>query len=106
MSADILAANVVIYNFLNFIFQVPAGIGYSVSSLVGGSLGEGKSKIAYRYLISSIFISIVVSVFFMAFSLIFRKRVAIIYTEDEKVMRLVSETIPYFVVGMLFDNVQ
>ena len=42
----------------------------------------------------------------MTFSLTFRKRVAIIYTKDEKVMSLVSETIPYFVVGMLFDNIQ
>lgn len=106
MSADILAANVVIYNYMNLIFQIPSGIGYAVSNLVGNSLGGGKSKTAYRYLLSSIFISLAISSVFMVISLTFRKKIAVIYTEDEKVMRLVSETIPYFVIGMLCDNLQ
>ena len=54
LSVNELAANVVLFNLIGFLFQIPLGMSFAMSNLVGNSMGEGKPGKARRYFVSSL----------------------------------------------------
>eukprot|EP00344_Euplotes_crassus_P006670 CAMPEP_0197003344 /NCGR_PEP_ID=MMETSP1380-20130617/7642_1 /TAXON_ID=5936 /ORGANISM="Euplotes crassus, Strain CT5" /LENGTH=110 /DNA_ID=CAMNT_0042421829 /DNA_START=502 /DNA_END=834 /DNA_ORIENTATION=+ len=44
-----LAASVIIFNILEFVYMIPAGFGFAASTLVGNNLGDSNPKNARIY---------------------------------------------------------
>ena len=106
LSVEELAANIVLLNLLIFLFQVPEGIGFVISNLVGNSLGEMKPKKAKKYAIASLGITLISTALLIVTLLQMREYVSIIFTEDQKVVDLISSIIPAFTVWVFFDYTQ
>ena len=106
VSANALAANVILTNIMDFIFKIPFGMSFAVSNLIGNSLGQGKPNIAYRYWIASVNVMNIISLTIMVVIVIVRKQVGYIYTSEQDVIDIVSSTIPFFALGIFFDGIQ
>lgn len=72
LSVNELAANVVLFNMVMFLFQVPLGISCAVSNLVGNSMGDMKPRRAKRYFIASLGLTIVVTIVLISLLISFR----------------------------------
>ena len=59
LSIQELAANVIILNICIFFYQIPEGVGFAISNLVGNSLGEMNAQKSRKYAFASIGIMII-----------------------------------------------
>ena len=101
-----LASNVIFLNITMLLFQVPLGMQFAISNLVGNSLGEMKSNKAKKYAISSIGLIFLCSVIVGTTLFYFRKSVPRLFTEDEYIIKIVSDNIPIFTFMVFFDYQQ
>ena len=106
LSIQELAANVVLFNLIGIMFSIPFGMSFAVGALVGNNLGDGKYKTAKKYYILSMLCILILTAVILIFILSFRWYVPYIYTQEEKVVDLVANTIPLFSIMMFFDNIQ
>ena len=106
LSIQELAANVVILNICIFLYQIPEGVGFAISNLVGNSLGEMNAHKSKRYAFTCIGIMIV-SCFFLIMILIpFKYYFSLAFTEELNVVDLVSDILPVFTVWIFIDHIQ
>lgn len=106
LSVEELAANIVLLNLCIFLFQVPEGIGFVVSNLVGNSLGEMNAKKARKYVIASLGVILSATFILIILLLNLKNYVSMIFTEEQKVVDLISSTIPVFTLWVFFDYTQ
>ena len=103
------------------LFQIPLGMQFAISNLVGNSLGEMKSNKAKKYAISSIGLIFCFSVVVGISLFYFRNFVPILFTEEadtasyynqsylfkiECIIKIVSDNIPLFTFMVFFDYQQ
>jgi MATE family multidrug resistance protein len=106
LSINELAANVVLFNLVAFLFQFAFGMSFAVSNLVGNSLGQDKPKKARKYFVTSLMAIVGMTVILMVLLLCLRWYIPLIYTQQEEVVALCAETIPYFIIMIFFDYFQ
>lgn len=88
------------------LFQIPLGMQFAISNLVGNSLGEMKSNKAKKYAISSIGLIFCFSVVVGISLFYFRNFVPILFTEEADIIKIVSDNIPLFTFMVFFDYQQ
>jgi len=54
LGVSFLVANVLVINVMSLVTQIPLGIGYAVSAIVGNYLGEGKVDVARAFSVTTI----------------------------------------------------
>lgn len=106
LSIDELAANVVMFNLIAFLFQFAFGMSFAVSNLVGNSLGQDKPVKAKRYFVTSLMTIVGMTVILMILLVSLRWYVPYIYTQQIEVVTLCAETIPVFIIMIFFDYFQ
>ena len=88
------------------LFQIPLGMQFAISNLVGNSLGEMKSNKAKKYAISSIGLIFCFSVVVGISLFYFRNFVPILFTEEADIIKIVYDNIPLFTFMVFFDYQQ
>ena len=106
LSIEELAANVVLFNLIGIMYAIPNGISFALGTLVGNSLGEGKSERSKKYYITSLYFILALTTALVICILSCRWYVPYIYTQEKDVVELVVQTIPLFSVMLFFDNLQ
>lgn len=106
LSVNELAANVVLFNLISFLYQNALGMSFAISNLVGNNIGGRRPVTARRYFVTSVFIILIFGAGSIAVLNLFRNYVPYIYTQSDDVVPLVSETIPYFSIMVFFDYTQ
>ena len=66
LSVNELAANVVLFNLISFLYHNALGMSFAISNLVGNNIGSQKPNTAKRYFITSVFIILFFGVFSVA----------------------------------------
>lgn len=106
LSIKELAANVILFNIITFLFMFPMGIANAVCALVGNSLGDEKPRIAKVFRTMALILIEFITAVLIILMIIFRYSIAYIYTDQQEVADLVAQTIPFFALMMFFDNFQ
>ena len=106
LSINELAANVVLFNMIAFLFQFAFGMSFAVSNLVGNSLGNKKPNIARRFFITSLYTVVGMTVILIILLITLRWYLPYIYTQTEDVVVIVAKTIPWFIIMVFFDYFQ
>ena len=106
LSVNELAANILLLNLIGSMFQIPLGMSFSISNLVGNSLGEGKPRKARKYFIASLLVTIAILIVQSILLLTLRDYVPMLYTKHEDVINFVVHTIPVFSALVIFDFIQ
>ncbi|CAI2385954.1 unnamed protein product [Moneuplotes crassus] len=92
-----LAVNVVLFNTLAVLFVIPNGISFTISALVGNSMGKGNPPKEKCHYLTAIHLALVIFL---------REDIAFIYTQEPNVVKLVVSNLPYFSLMMFFDDLQ
>lgn len=93
-------------NFLGFIFMFSLGLNFALVQRVSFYIGLGQVEKIKLIVISSAMLSVVVSLFTMCLTYIFRYQIADIYTDNEAILVI---AVNIFVISMLyqmFDGLQ
>ena len=106
MGVEQLAAYVILLNISFLLFQIPQGIGFVLSDLVGNSLGEKNLIKTKRYLISSYIVNFITVIVLIIILLIFKRKISKFFTEEVEVDEFIIHCIPAFCAWMFFDFTQ
>ena len=106
LSVNELAANVVLFNLISFLYQNALGMSFAISNLVGNNIGGLKPNTAKRYFKTSVFIILIFGACSISILNLFKNYVPYIYTQSEEVVPLVTQTIPFFSIMVFFDYTQ
>ncbi|CAI2363663.1 unnamed protein product [Moneuplotes crassus] len=98
-----LAASVIIFNILEFVYMIPAGFGFAASTLVGNNLGDSNPKNARIYVNLSVCISLTCSFILGGGMFLFRHTLAGIFTSDEELGNTIVMALP-LVFAMTFGD--
>ena len=85
MGVEQLAAYVILLNISFLLFQIPQGIGFVLSDLVGNSLGEKNLIKTKRYLISSYIVNFITVIVLIIILLIFKYKISKFFTDQVEV---------------------
>ena len=105
LGVDYLAANIALLNLVVMVFIIPSGIALSTGSYVGVAVGECNYKKGLSVsqgalvLASSLLTIVIVSLFFL------RTQVGYLFSADESLSALITDTLPYVLPLILFDGV-
>lgn len=104
ISVEALAAEVVVVNFVTFIFMIPLGISYAASAVTGFFLGEGNIDAAKKFsrlaLLFDVFLTVIVIIIISAF----QTSISYLFTKEEKVVAIVKDILPVLLVYIFFDT--
>ena len=92
--------------FTILLFQIPDGIGFVISNLVGNSIGEMNSKMTKKYVKSAIILTLCTSVIVIIALFLFKHYIAMAFTMEEEVNKLIESVIPIFSIWVLIDSSQ
>ena len=106
LSVEELAANIIVVNFIGFLFNFSFGMSYVVGNLVGNSLGENKPNQAKTYAIASMVLIVKCAAIILLIINIFRNQFPLIYTAEPKVVEFVEKTLPVFTLTVFCDYLQ
>uniref|UniRef100_A0A7S3N2X1 Uncharacterized protein n=1 Tax=Euplotes harpa TaxID=151035 RepID=A0A7S3N2X1_9SPIT len=106
LSVEELAANIVLLNLCILLFQVPEGVGFAMSNLVGNSLGEGNTQKAKKYIKASLAVMFAATIVLIVSLYNFRYYISMIFTDEKNVIELIANVIPVFTVWVFFDYAQ
>lgn len=106
LSINELAANVILFNLISFLFQIPLGMSFAISNLAGNSMGERRPKRAKKYFISSLYVIFFLIITLDTLLICYRNRIPLIYTQQDEVIQIVSNTLPVFCFMIFFDYIQ
>lgn len=105
-SVEDLAANIILCNFLGFLFNFSLGMSYVVGNLVGNSLGEMKPNQAKKYFYTSIVIITQIAAIALIFINLYRDQIPLIYTQQSQVVECIENVFPVFTITIFFDLFQ
>ena len=88
------------------LFQIPDGIGFVISNLVGNSIGEMNSTMTKKYVKAAIILALWTSVIVIIALFLFKHYIAMAFTMEEEVNILIESVIPIFSIWVLFDYSQ
>ena len=106
MGVEYLAAFVILLNISFLLFQIPQGIGFVLSDLVGKSLGQQSIIKSQKYLISAYIVSFSTVIILIILLFIFKHTISHLFTEEIDVDELIEKCIPAFSVWLFFDFTQ
>ena len=101
-----LAANICIFNFVTLMFNIPMGLSFTTTTLVGNCIGRRDVKTAKKIAIVSICTGIFFIGIFAILILIFKNSISLVYTQNEEVSILFNRTIGIFIIYIIVDAVQ
>ncbi|MBM7702022.1 MATE family efflux transporter [Metabacillus iocasae] len=101
-----IAAHQVAINFASFLYMIPLSISIALTIVVGFEAGAKRFKDAREYSYIGITMAIGVSFLCAAWLYFFRTEVAMMYTNDEKVLRLTTQFLLYAIFFQLSDALQ
>ena len=106
LSVEELAAHVMLFNLSIILFQVTEGTAFVVWNFVGNSIGEMKAKKTKIYVKAAVIVILAITVVIVILLITFRHQIAITFTEEENVDRLMEEVIPIFLLWVFWDYPQ
>ncbi len=101
-----LASNVCLYNFLALLFNIPMGISFATTTLVGNSIGSGDSALAKDYTKAALKTGFGIMSIISILLYIFRTDIPKLYTFDEDIIMNVSHLIAIYSCFCLIDTAQ
>jgi len=100
-----LAAQVAIINVIGFVYMIPLGVQFAASGLVGNAIGAKNPMQAKKYAACCVILAVsLVSSIVIIFN-ISPEMVGSIFTKDQVVIDIVTETIPMLSIYLVFDAV-
>jgi multidrug resistance protein, MATE family len=105
-STNVIAAHQAAINFASFLYMIPLSISMALTIVVGFEVGAGRLKDAKTYSYMGVLIALILAVLYGILLLLFKNELAIIYTSDEEVLRLIGHFLLYAVFFQLSDAVQ
>ena len=97
-----LTANTIMFSIIGILFKNALELSFATSNLVGKYIGNMKPKSAKRYFLISLIMIFIYGVLSIIWN-IPQVYVLYIYTENEEVIELVSNTIPLLTIMAFFD---
>lgn len=105
ISVKDLAAQVAIINVIGFVYMIPLGVQFAASGLVGNAIGAKNPRQAKKYAACCVILAVsLVSTIVIVFN-ISPEMVGSIFTKDQEVIDIVTDTIPMLSVYLVFDAV-
>lgn len=98
------ATCIVVLSMLGIFFMFPLGLSFSVGTLVGNSLGQGKPRKAKKYSITSILMALSLSSVLVVIFLLNRDKIGHIYTQEPELVDSITHIVPIFSLVILFDS--
>jgi MATE family multidrug resistance protein len=106
LGSENLAANICIFNFVSFMFNIPMGLSFATTTLVGNSIGRRDVKLAKKISIISLCTGMFIVGLFTIIIYTFRNFIPYIYTHKEEVSVIFSKTMSIFMLFIVIDAVQ
>lgn len=106
ISEQVLAAHVAMANSGALFYCLAEGFSTGINSYVGISIGEKKKNKAKRFAVLGVMGGILIIIFCYMFLWIFRTQWASFFTDEQNVDNLMIDTLLFFVVVGLIDNLQ
>jgi multidrug resistance protein, MATE family len=105
-STNVIAAHQAAINFASFLYMIPLSISMALTIVVGFEVGAKRLKDARTYSWMGVLIALILAVIYGILLLLFKNELAIIYTSDEEVLKLISHFLLYAVLFQLSDAIQ
>lgn len=90
VSTDGLAAHIAGVNVVSIVYMIPLGISQSLSTLIGGSLGEGMPKLAVEFARKGSLLMLVVSCMYGVGILLNVDRISRLYSTEPEMLSVLS----------------
>ncbi|XP_007939678.1 multidrug and toxin extrusion protein 2 [Orycteropus afer afer] len=100
-----LSAQSVIYEVASMTYMIPLGLSIAVCVRVGTALGAADTVQAKRSAISGVLCTVGMSLVTGAMLSILKNKLGHIFTNDEKVIALVNQVLPIYIVFQLFEAI-
>ena len=99
-----LAASVVIFAIINFVYRASMGLQISACSLVGNAIGAQNVVEAKIYTKLSVLLNLVLIAIMSVFIFTFKKSFCMFFTKSEDVLSLISVLIYFVILGEFIDT--
>ena len=106
LGTEALAAQVIVLNIASLLFMIPLGQSVAVSTLVGNFLGAGNPRTAKRCAFLALACVCGTAMCTALLLILTRSHLALAYTSDPVIIRLVSRALIVVAVFQIFDGVQ
>lgn len=101
-----LGANVIAFNYVNFIYLACIGIGTASCTLVGNSIGEDNIKNAKRYTSTGIIMTVLIICFIDLLVYLLRFPLSRLFSKNEEVIVILENLLYMIMVQEIFDGLQ
>jgi MATE family multidrug resistance protein len=103
ISAESLAANICLFNFITLIFMIPMGMSFATTTLVGNSIGAKNVEKAKKYTIASVILAVSTISVTTTLIIIYRESLPHLYTNEQNVADLVAGLLKIYVCFAVID---
>lgn len=101
-----LSAQTIILQCAALFFMIPLGLGIATASIVGNALGAQRREFSIKMSILSIRLLVVVELCMVVIIMLLGRSLGQIFTNDEDILNVTQEVIPYLGLFGLFDGIQ
>ena len=101
-----MGAYVILFNYIDFLFNFCNGSSQALTACVGASIGANLPKIAKKYVYTFFsFVYVFVSIFYILL-LIYAKEIAELFTRNNEIIKIVTSLIPLILIAEIGDIFQ